>query len=37
MKYRRNKSNAVFCVKYEKETMLRTTFDIFGFVKHAVY
>jgi hypothetical protein len=37
MKHRRNKNNAVFRVKYDKETMVRTTIDIFGFVKRAVY
>lgn len=37
MKKRRYKSNALFRVKYDKETMVRTTVDIFGFVKRAVY
>ena len=37
MKKRRYKDNSLFRVKYEKETMIRTTVDIFGFVKRAVY
>jgi len=37
MKKRRYKSNAVFRVKYDKETMVRTSVDIFGYVRRAVY
>jgi len=37
MKKRRYKSNALFRVKYDKETMVRTTVDIFGFVRRAIY
>jgi hypothetical protein len=37
MKHRRNKDNRVFCVNYDKEKMVRTSCDIFGFVKRAVY
>ena len=37
MKNRRYKSNALFSVKYDKETMVRTTVDIFGYVRRAVY
>lgn len=37
MKHRRHKSNSLFHVKHKKETMVRTTVDIFGFVKRAVY
>jgi len=37
MKHRRHKSNAMFRVKHDKETMVKTTVDIFGFVKRAVY
>jgi len=37
MKNRRYKSNAMFRVKYDKETMVRTSVDIFGYVRRAVY
>ena len=37
MKNRRYKSNTVFRGKYDKETMVRTTVDVFGYVRRAVY
>ena len=37
MKHRRNKSNACIRVKYEKETTVKTTVGIFGFIKRAIF
>ena len=37
MKKTRHKANAPFRIKYGKETMVRTTFDCFGFVNRAIY
>jgi hypothetical protein len=37
MKKRRYKSNSLSRVKYNKETMVRTIVDVFGFAKRAVY
>jgi len=37
MKIKRYKDNILFRVKYDKEMMVRTSVDIFGFVKRAVY
>ena len=37
MKIKRYKDNSLFRVKYDKEIIVRTSVDIFGFVKRAVY
>ena len=37
MKNRRYKSNSIFRVKYDKEIMVRTNVNIFGFVSRSVF
>ena len=37
MKKRRYKSNTPYRVKYKKETMVRTTVGIFGYIKRTIY
>lgn len=37
MKHRRKKDNHSFSVKYEKETTVKTTVDVFGFINRAIY
>lgn len=37
MKNLRYKSNALFRVKYDKEMLVKTTVDVFGFVRRTFY